>query len=265
MAEPALSPPAQIVRELDPDLFRAALFAPEPLRGRLMILIAFDIELSKAVRASEPMIAMMRLQWWRDVVQDAFAGGPERAHEVAGPLARLISEGAVGREPFGRLLSAYENELEAPFSAAAFVAWKEDRVAPLLRLAAQTVEADVPAVDAVGRAMALAFAFRNGVAMATQGVFLLPVAGLDRTALARGETTDSARRVCADLASEVLADLAANRDAPRRLAPILRLGWRSPGLLKAAQAPGFELAKARALSPGTGMARLTWMALLGRW
>ena len=40
-----ISAPAQMVRSHDPDLFHAALFAPEPARERLMGLYAFDIEL----------------------------------------------------------------------------------------------------------------------------------------------------------------------------------------------------------------------------
>ncbi|MEM9737320.1 MAG: squalene/phytoene synthase family protein, partial [Pseudomonadota bacterium] len=82
---------AAIAERLDPDLHRAAMFAPPGLRPRLMVLIAFDVELSRAGRASEKMIAAMRLQWWRDVVAEAFAG-ESRAHEVAGPLAALIQE-----------------------------------------------------------------------------------------------------------------------------------------------------------------------------
>ena len=69
MTMPLLSPAATLVRRLDPDLFHAALFAPEPARERWMVLHAFDIELSRAAaRAAEPLIARMRLQWWRDVV-----------------------------------------------------------------------------------------------------------------------------------------------------------------------------------------------------
>ncbi len=64
MSMPLLSPAATMVRRLDPDLFHTALFAPEPARQRLMVLYAFDIELSRAAaRAAEPLIAAMRLQW----------------------------------------------------------------------------------------------------------------------------------------------------------------------------------------------------------
>ena len=43
---------ADIVRRDDPQLYKTALFAPEPARSRLMVLYAFDIELSRATRAS---------------------------------------------------------------------------------------------------------------------------------------------------------------------------------------------------------------------
>jgi phytoene synthase len=96
MTAPELSPVATLVRQLDPDLFHAALFAPEPARERLMVLYAYDIELSKAaMRSAEPLIARMRLQWWRDLVAGIGAGEPPRQHEVAGPLHGVLSAHAL--------------------------------------------------------------------------------------------------------------------------------------------------------------------------
>ncbi|MBY0330364.1 MAG: squalene/phytoene synthase family protein, partial [Acetobacteraceae bacterium] len=85
--DPPLSPPAAIARAEDPDRFLCALFAPAARREALFALIAFNHELARARAAARtPLIALMRLQWWRDAVRDAAAGKPARRHEVAGPL-----------------------------------------------------------------------------------------------------------------------------------------------------------------------------------
>lgn len=82
---------AELVRKGDPDRFLATMAAPVALREHLFPLYAYNLEVARAPWVTkEPMIAEMRLQWWRDVVAD-----PERkAHEVAGPLHDTIRAGA---------------------------------------------------------------------------------------------------------------------------------------------------------------------------
>ncbi|MEL6477729.1 MAG: squalene/phytoene synthase family protein, partial [Pseudomonadota bacterium] len=202
---------AEIARRFDPDLHRAAMFAPEPLRARLMVLIAFDVECARALGASDQMIARMRLQWWRDRVEDALQG-TRAEHEVAGPLARLIKESAWETPTIEAYFDGWETMLDGPLSAEDFETWQERRFGPWLDFAARaacpTITAeDQTALSAMGRAMTLAFVLRNAVAMAGQGMYLLPVAGLDRAALARGETTESERGVAAELAARNLEAL----------------------------------------------------------
>ena len=50
-------PAADLVRRLDPELFHTALFASEPGRDWLMVLYAFDIELSRAAARSSASTA----------------------------------------------------------------------------------------------------------------------------------------------------------------------------------------------------------------
>src|SRR5918997_5524748 len=82
---------AEFVRRHDPDRFLCALFAPAARRDALFALIAFNHELARAREAARnPMAALIRLQWWRDAVEEAPAGKAARRHEVAEPLARAI-------------------------------------------------------------------------------------------------------------------------------------------------------------------------------
>ena len=137
MSEPPLSACATLVRRLDPDLFHAALFAPEPARQRLMVLYAFDIELSRAAaRSAEPLIAAMRLQWWRDVVAGIAAGEAAQQHEVAEPLHGLLSAHALPADDLERLIDAREIELHGPMDEPRFAEWLDGRFGALTRLAA---------------------------------------------------------------------------------------------------------------------------------
>ena len=82
---------AEIVQRGDPDRFLATMAAPVPARAVLFPLYAFNMEVARAPwMASEPMIAEMRLQFWRDTVEEIGQGKPPRAHEVAAPLAAAI-------------------------------------------------------------------------------------------------------------------------------------------------------------------------------
>ncbi len=277
MTAPALSHCAALVRSLDPDLFHAALFAPEPARERLMVLYAYDIELSKAAaRASEPLIARMRLQWWRDLVEGIAAGEPPRAHEVAGPLHGLLSAHAVPAEDLEALADARELELHGAMDAHRFGEWLDGRFGALARLAAHLLAGENAAArgaaSAVGQATGTAFAIRTAASMAAEGAAgLLPGLGPeDRAALARGRTTDHARATAHRLAGQALALLAAararRREVPKEAVPALLPAWRAERVLEAATRPGFELAQDFAAAGGQGRGMtLAWRALSGRW
>ena len=83
---------AGIVERGDPLRFRTAMLAPVAQRGALFALYAFNVEVSRAPWVTqEAMIAEMRLQWWRDVLEEIAEGQTVRRHEVATPLAQAIS------------------------------------------------------------------------------------------------------------------------------------------------------------------------------
>lgn len=73
----------------DPRRFRAAMAAPLAAREVLLPLYAFNIEVSRAPWVTEePMIAEMRLQWWRDALEEIVQGRARR-HEVVDALGFL--------------------------------------------------------------------------------------------------------------------------------------------------------------------------------
>jgi 15-cis-phytoene synthase len=93
---------AALVQRGDPARFQSVMAAPSGDRAALLVLYAWNLEVARAPWvAKEPMIAEMRLQWWRDVLE-----GPRRAHEVAGPLHDLIREKGLPVQVMDQLVAA---------------------------------------------------------------------------------------------------------------------------------------------------------------
>ncbi len=83
---------AAIVEKGDPWRFRTVMAAPVEARIKLFPLYAFNVEVSRAPWVTaEPMIAEMRLQWWRDALEEIAAGEGIRRHEVVTPLAKVLT------------------------------------------------------------------------------------------------------------------------------------------------------------------------------
>ncbi|WP_223424378.1 squalene/phytoene synthase family protein [Tateyamaria pelophila] len=89
---------ARVVEQGDPDRFRTVMAAPVAARHILFPLYAFNVEVARAPWVTqEPMIAEMRLQWWRDALEEIGAGGAVRKHEVTTPLAGMLSPAQAAR------------------------------------------------------------------------------------------------------------------------------------------------------------------------
>ena len=86
---------AASVRTADPDRYFSALFAPAAARPCLFALYAFNHEVARiAESVREPMLGAIRLEWWRETVEQAAKGAP-RNTDVARGLAALFAAHAV--------------------------------------------------------------------------------------------------------------------------------------------------------------------------
>lgn len=84
------------VAEGDEDYSLSLNYAIEADRARLAALYAFQIELRRIPAiVSEPPLGEIRLQWWREALDEIAAGAPARAHPV---VSLLAASGAVGGE-----------------------------------------------------------------------------------------------------------------------------------------------------------------------
>jgi phytoene synthase len=106
-----------IVRKVDYDRYLSALFVPERKRAHILALYAFNYEIAKiADTVHEPVMGQMRLQWWRDAIEEVYAGHVRR-HEVATALFDAVQAADLPRAPFDALIDARESDLiPVPFS-----------------------------------------------------------------------------------------------------------------------------------------------------
>jgi len=146
----------EVGRRHAPDFFVAALLAPAAARDDLIAVAALIGEIARIpAQVSEPMLAEIRLQWWRDALLAA-ATGVRTGHPVADAVAHTITR---RRLDVGRLLAIVDAEDERGAAMAAFAV-----AAQIMKLSdgeelARTIAA---AGEAYGSARELAFAAARG-------------------------------------------------------------------------------------------------------
>lgn len=194
---------AEIVQRGDPDRFAAVMAAPPGARARLFPLYAFNLEVARAPWVSkEPMIAEMRLQWWRDVVAEPAA----RAHEVAGPFHAVIRDAGLPLPVIDALIAARIRDAygEGFEDRADFDIYLDDTAGGLMWLASVACGGrDEAAARALGWAMGLANYLRAVAELEARGrqpladgrpeaVRALAVEGLARLDRAKGRVPRAA-------------------------------------------------------------------------
>lgn len=250
---------ADLVARGDPDRFRAVMAAPVAARRVLLPLYALNIEVSRAPWVTaEPLIAEMRLQFWRDVVDELAAGKAPRAHEIVEPLAQAVPRDLIGALDAMIAARRWDIHRDAFADGAAFDAYLDDTAATLVCVAARALGAP-PEAEPVLRDAGRAFGLAN---------YLGAIPRLE--AAGRIPLVDGRPEAIRDLAGEGLARLArARRDrrmVPRGAAPALYAGFRAERVLRAAFAHPDRVVTGRL--PGAGLRdslRLAAMAATGRW
>lgn len=234
--EHALSACGRLVRRYDHDRYLTCLFAKGAAREAMFAIFAFNLEVAKTREmVSQPVLGQIRLQWWRESIDEIYQGTPRR-HEVVLPLAEAVARHGLSRPHFDRVLDAREADLtdEPPATLAALESYAEATAAPLLHLGLEAlgVRAE-PAFDAardIGIAWALVGIARAIPFHARQKRILLPAeliaaAGVDRGDLLELRPHDGLSRAVLALSQTAWVHLNAARarraDVPAEALPAL--------------------------------------------
>jgi phytoene synthase len=221
---------ADVVRERDRDRYLSDLFAPEQGRRHLFALHAFDAEVSRVRDViSDPMPGEIRLQWWRDAIENGEPGGNPLAEALIG----TIREVPLPREALVNLLNARIFDLynDPMPSLADLEGYAGETVSVVIQMGAMVLAggSDPGSAEAAGHA---------GVAYGLAGLMLalprhasrrqmflpadvIAAQGLDTDDVFAGRTTEALRRVLADLRGVARRHLDAARAGMAGLDPAL--------------------------------------------
>ncbi len=244
---------AEMVRRGDADRFLAAMAAPPASRELLWPLYAFNLEVARAPwLTQEPIIAEMRLQFWRDTLDEIAAGHPPRAHEVAAPLHALHDEVGLPVPALHRMIDARRADISrAPFaSAQALWTYLEDSAGALMWASVAVLGGgDEAASMSLGRVSGLAAWLDAQPAVIAQG----------------WQAMDSAHYP--DMIDRGLADLATlKRHDFRQGTPAARAAWQARNILTRAKSdPGAIAAGRLGGSEFFRRGSLLVRTLRGRW
>ncbi|NIJ39824.1 phytoene synthase [Parvibaculum indicum] len=224
------------LRAGDHDRFLSLLLAPAEKRPALLALYAFNLEIARiAETVSEPMMGMIRLQWWREVLEGLDAG-ETRGHHAAVALAETRKHVDLPLSDLTALVDMRERDLdEEPFEdMAALEGYAVATSGGLMSLAATVLggegaaAAHREAIDHAGAAFALTGLLRALPAKAAQGHVMLPVDlmrrhDLDPHGLLHGRMSEALRAAMREIGSAARAHLASARreGVPKELLPAL--------------------------------------------
>jgi phytoene synthase len=158
---------AKIAR-VDPSRWLSSRFvADETARADLIALYAFDHELARIPgSAKQAMLGEIRLAWWREGLDEVFAGKSARAHPTLQALAGVIARRGLPSAPFDAMLDARTRELDAEPLAdeAELNAWLDEAHGAVMALAVAILDpdADRRLVEHAARAWGLGVAARQG-------------------------------------------------------------------------------------------------------
>ena len=248
---------AELVHRADPDRFMAAMAAPVAARATLFPLYALNVEVARAPWVTqEPMIAEMRLQWWRDALEEIATGQNVRKHMVMTPLARILrrEQAAMLDEYVAvRCWDIYRDPFEDEAHFDAYINHS----------AGSAIVVSATALGVADEGVLRDFGYGVGVANWLRAIPELEARG--RIPLLDG-TPDGVRT----LAAKGLERLRRARGKPAAVTvqarPALWVGWQAEWVLRQAVATPEKVA-AGALQPGEFRRRasLMWTVARGRW
>jgi phytoene synthase len=200
----------EAVRVADRDRYLSVLYAPEEKRSALYALYAFDAEIASVRdRVRQALPGEIRLQWWRDAIQNDQPQG----HPLAAELLAAIRSYELPRKAFddyleARIFDLYDDPMP---SRADLEGYCGETASALIQLACLVLDRDAApgASDAAGHggcAQAIAGLIRSLPLHRARGQCYLPLellsaAGISLEDFVAGKDAGAARRAVAAMAA----------------------------------------------------------------
>src|SRR5262249_50222517 len=90
----------------------ATRYAPPQGRELLVAIYLLNQELQRALGSKEPMLGKIRLQWWRETMDQVAGKAPLRRHDLSEELARVTKARPDLIVPINALIDAYDDVLD---------------------------------------------------------------------------------------------------------------------------------------------------------
>lgn len=100
------------LKTADEDRWLATRYAPKDVRTQLVSFYSLVHELERALTMSEPMIGRIRVQWWREVIDQIYSGQSVRAHDLALALKDEFETKVELKPHLDALLDSYDDVLD---------------------------------------------------------------------------------------------------------------------------------------------------------
>jgi phytoene synthase len=100
------------LKRADEDRWLATRYAPPEARERLVAIYLLHQELSRALHATEAMLGKIRIQWWRETIEQLAGRGALRRHDLAEELARVTHDRRDLISPINDLIDRFDDIID---------------------------------------------------------------------------------------------------------------------------------------------------------
>ena len=100
------------LKRTDEDRWLATRYAPQSARETLVAIYLLNQELQRTLHTKEPMLGKIRIQWWRETVEQVAGKGPLRRHDLAEELARVTKGRSDLIAPINALIDRFDDIID---------------------------------------------------------------------------------------------------------------------------------------------------------
>lgn len=100
------------LQRTDEDRWLATRYAPENARQILVALYLLNQELQRTLHTKEAMLGKIRVQWWRETIEQVAGLAPLRRHDLAEELARVTKGRSDLIAPINALVDSFDDILD---------------------------------------------------------------------------------------------------------------------------------------------------------